>query len=187
MNRFQGLKDIPVETIDHSSIEKSWEPPKPDAIQVTHKPIHRPPLSNPPLAAYPYVNQHPENEKTLRIVPGNRQYSQVASPTTTRRIAMLGDSNFHGIKENEMSNFVKQSKISKIAFSGATAENLLHYSGISLQSCPGSIIIHGGCNVVYGRNSNNKSADQIATELIQIGTKSRNRGVRHIFISSLLR
>ena len=73
-----------------------------------------------------------------------------------------------------------------MAYSGATASHLKHYADIALLDSPESIIIHGGTNDIYGRNSNQKSADAIATELIQTGEKARNSGVKNIYISSIL-
>ena len=66
--------------------------------------------------------------------------------------------------------------IKKMAYSGATASHLLHYADIVLEDKPNSIIIHGGTNDLHGRNSNNKPAEEIAHDLINIGAKARSRG-----------
>ena len=76
--------------------------------------------------------------------------------------------------------------IRKMAYSGATAGHLLHYADIALEGTPHSMIIHGGTNDLYGRNKNNKSARDIASDLIAIGVKARNKGVQNIPISSVL-
>ena len=73
-----------------------------------------------------------------------------------------------------------------MAYSGATAEHLHHYVDIILEEQPGSIIIHGGTNDIYGKNKNNKTEEEIAIDLVNTGIKCRERGVRHVFISSVM-
>ena len=104
-----------------------------------------------------------------------------------QKIVLLGDSNLHGIHEGDMARHVDgRVFIKKMAYSGATASHLLHYADIALEENPHSMIIHGGTNDLYGRNKNNKSAEEIAHELINIGGKARNKGVENIYISSIL-
>ena len=76
-----------------------------------------------------------------KVVPGVFPYSKVASPPQSGTIALIGDSNFHGIREFEMARCmgINNAKISKMAYSGATAEHLLHYVDITLQDRPETI------------------------------------------------
>ena len=76
--------------------------------------------------------------------------------------------------------------IKKMAYSGATAEHLQHYIDIALQDHPKIVIIHGGTNDVYGRNRNNKTAEEVVQDLIKSANKCRDHGVTHVFVSSLL-
>ena len=76
--------------------------------------------------------------------------------------------------------------IKKMAYSGATASHLLYYAEVILDEKPNSIIIHGGTNDLYGRYKNNKPAEEIAHDLINIGAKAKSRGVKKFFISSVL-
>ena len=137
----------------------------------------------------PYINQHPEREGSMRhpkTVPGDSSYAEATSRHQRRKIALIGDSNFHGIREHEMSQLIGNSEIKKMAYSGATAEHLHHYVDIILEEQPGSIIIHGGTNDIYGKNKNNKTEEEIAIDLVNTGIKCRERGVRHVFISSVM-
>ena len=107
--------------------------------------------------------------------------------SSQHKLMLLGDSNLNGIRPREMAQKIRSRVfITKQAFSGATASHLNHYSDISLQEKPDSIIIHGGTNDLYGRNSNQNSADEVACQLIEISVKARSSGVRNIFISSIL-
>ena len=83
-----------------------------------------------------------------------------------------------------MERHVLNSCIIKLAYSGAAADHLLHYVDIALQGHPESVLIHGGTNDCYGRNSSNKSASEVANKVILIDKKCRKlHGTKTIFIS----
>lgn len=84
-----------------------------------------------------------------------------------------------------MAKFVPGSKIEKMAYSGATSEHLYHYSDIVLKQHPNSIIVCGGTNDIFGRNSTGKDEMNIVENLIKIGTKCKESGVKNVFLSSL--
>ena len=207
-NRFEPLKRIPVENIscdEHLKFPpKSWQPSQrpPATDQPPASASNQPPTSNHPPAStqppaafqnkrklsHPFINQHPENEINLRlqrVVPAERVHSKAIQPPG--KIALLGDSNFHGIREDEMASWVATNpKIVKMAYSGATAAHLLHIADIALiDHNPETMLILGGTNDVFGRNKSGKTAAEIATDLTNIGKKCRAKGVKNIFISSL--
>ena len=141
-NRFDCLRDLTTEERPVSDkplvpiTENSWSPQN-----ITKK--------LPSIAQKPFVNNFPEREKPLRIIPGNRNYSNVVSgrpprcgpstqhgtesqrnsatqrdppsqrgPPLQHKIALLGDSNFHGIREGEMAKHVQgHVYINKMAYS----------------------------------------------------------------------
>ena len=39
---------------------------------------------------------------------------------------------------------------------------------------------------MFGRNKNNKPAEEIASDLIATGVKARNKGVQNVYVSSIL-
>ena len=85
-----------------------------------------------------------------------------------------------------MNEFLKNAELHKYSYSGATSVHLAHYSDILLDEELQAIIIHAGTNDIYGRNRRNASAQQIAKDIIDIGKKCVTRGVKDIFISSII-
>ena len=78
--------------------------------------------------------------------------------------------------------------ISKYAYNGATSEHLDIYSQVMLRNKPGTVIIHAGTNDVWGRNKRHGiSSYQIAIDIIKIGERCKSNGVKHVFISSILK
>ena len=177
-NRFNSLQNI----------QKSWSPEPPVSTQFTSSaPARASPKKTKSTA--PFINPHPEREKSLRlpkVVPGEFSYSEAASHPQRRKIALVGDSNYHGIKEHEMAILIKNSEVKNWAYSGATAKDLNHYVDIALKQQPESLILHGATNDILGRNKNAKSAEEIVIDLVNTGIKCRERGVRHVFISSVI-
>ena len=156
--------------------------------QQQQQPIRNSPITKSPR---PFINKKPENEQNLqnpKVVPGIRPYAKAASPPKPGSIALIGDSNFHGIRELEMQRCINISnaKVTKKSYSGATAEHLFHYVDIALLDRPETNLIHDGTNDIYGRNSQNKAAAEIALDIINIGVKSREFGTKNILISSVI-
>ena len=57
-----------------------------------------------------------------------------------------------------------------------------------LRNKPGTVIVHAGTNDVSGRNKRNGiSSYQIAIDIIKIGERCKSAGVKHVFISSILK
>ena len=142
------------------------------------------------------------------LVPGHKLYSELfnqpnnASATSTQpdrsstpqhndknKIGLLGDSNFVRIYEKEMAESLgNRTIISKYAYNGATSEHLDIYSQVMLRNKPGTVIIHAGTNDVWGRNKRHGiSSYQIAIDIIKIGERCKSNGVKHVFISSILK
>ena len=86
-----------------------------------------------------------------------------------------------------MSSLIRNGSVTTFAYSGATSQHLHVYSNVALQQKPDEVIIHGGCNDVYGRNRREEATPRdIAETLINLGRKCRTAGVNKIYISSLL-
>ena len=59
------------------------------------------------------------------------------------------------------------------------------YSDVLLASKPSDVVIHVGCNDIWGRNCRNTNSEEIANGIILLAKKCRNHGVQRISISSL--
>ena len=103
------------------------------------------------------------------------------------QVVAVGDSNFKGLRcALVASNIRRPVYVSKFAYHGATASHIKHYIDVALEKKPDILVIHAGTNDIWGSNKNNKRAEDIAGELIDTAIKARQRGVRRIFISSVL-
>ena len=129
----------------------------------------------------PHINMHPERD----LLPS--QLSRASTPATKAKVVLLGDSNFNRIIIPEMNSLLKTSTVTKFSYSGATSVHLRHYSDVLLESKPDAVLIHGGTNNIWGKNQRKKASSQtIAKDIISIGLKCRQGGVKTIYISSIL-
>ena len=55
-----------------------------------------------------------------------------------------------------------------------------------LDEKPHGVLIHAGTNDIWGRNKRNVTCERIAKDIIDIGIKCKSKGVKQIFISSVL-
>ena len=77
--------------------------------------------------------------------------------------------------------------VTRHAYSGATVSNLHHYIEVPLEKDKADgLMIHIGTNDLVGKSSNQKSSEELACGMIQIGVKARKSKVEDIFISSIL-
>ena len=124
---------------------------------------------------------------SVSLQPQQRATQRQQSGATTRRIGLLGDSHFNGIFPGQFAKRLNHSAhIMKFNYNGATAPHLAVYSDVLLANKPTDILIHVGCNDVWGRNIRNVSSQEIANDIIQLAIKCRQHGVQKIYISSLL-
>ena len=73
-----------------------------------------------------------------------------------------------------------------LSYSGATSLHLGHYIDVLLSEEPDSVLIHAGTNDLWGRNKRRVTSERIARDIINIGVKCKTKGVKTIFISSIL-
>jgi len=86
-----------------------------------------------------------------------------------------------------MNSLLTSTTVTKFSYSGATSLHLRHYSDILLESKPDGVLIHGGTNDIWGKNQRkNASSQRIAEDIISIGLKCKQGGVKTIYISSIL-
>ena len=101
------------------------------------------------------------------------------------KVGLLGDSNFNKIGVPEMNSHLKKAQCVKYSYSGATSLHLQHYCDILLSERLDTVFIHAGTNDIWGRNKRNVTSQQIAEDIINIGLKCRETGVKTIYISSI--
>ena len=76
-----------------------------------------------------------------------------------------------------------------VTFPGATTKRLLHYSLPTLkEENPEVVIIHVGCNNLTTKKGEvlSVSVNEVADDIIKIGTACYENGVSKVFISSLV-
>ena len=132
------------------------------------------------------INENPESdirEYGTKIVPGNGSYSRITSEG--KRIHIYGASLIKRLKGKEMATFIKlKNKTFIRSFPGSTASYLNEYVKPTLrEEKPDIVVINAGSNDVA---RDEKSAKEIAENVIGIGHTCRQEGVNEIFISSLI-
>ena len=133
----------------------------------------------------PHVNRHPEHDILSSTQRNNRNKQNPA--TQKNKVGLLGDSNLNRIIVPEMNSCLKRATVAKFSYSGATSVHLRHYCDVLLEEKPDSILIHGGTNDIWGKNQRkNATLRKIAEDIISIGLKCRERGVKNIYISSII-
>ena len=136
-----------------------------------------------PQTIGPFVNRNPDNDYLATNLAAQRNKNAVTRKT---KAVLLGDSNFNRILVPELNTLLTKSSADKFAYSGATSVHLYHYCDVLLAGKPDSVLIHGGTNDIWGRNRRNVSSQQIAKDIISIGVKCRERGVKNVYISAII-
>jgi len=69
-------------------------------------------------------------------------------------------------------------------FPGANTNYLHHHSlPFLIEECPNTLVVHGGTNDLRNRN---KSAEEIADDLIKLGLTAKSFGVEHVVYSDIV-
>ena len=104
-----------------------------------------------------------------------------------KRITVIGDSILKGIKGREMSNHVTHGRTYVKPFPGATCTQMMHYIVPTLtEDRPDAMVIHVGTNDVTRRRGQvEKSSQDVAKAIIDIGIECQKNGVNDIFISGI--
>ena len=186
-NRFEQLAinihdSLPVTTSNPTQLSNSSIPPQTTQVAQPSQPRHG--TNTIPNHHGPHVNNYPEHD-SLAIKLDNMRNNTRSTATT--KIGLLGDSNFNRIMVPEINNILKNGRAAKYSYSGATSIHLHHYSDILLKEKPDSVIIHAGTNDIWGKNKRNASSQQIALDIISVGTKCKSNGVKSVYISSILK
>ena len=133
----------------------------------------------------PRINNKPENDHLPEILELHRE-KRVPKSKRKMKIGLIGDSNFNRIYVQEMNGLIRNAELSKLSYSGATSLHLGHYIDVLLSEEPDSVLIHAGTNDLWGRNKRRVTSERIARDIINIGAKCKTKGVKTIFISSIL-
>ena len=139
----------------------------------------QPPFSINRRPAICCTESHLNNFKPVR--PGSASYAQATR--RGRRAFILSDSMMQRIRKRE---FYQHSRAwSQIkAFPGATSRYLHHHMlPFILEQCPSVLVVHGGTNDLRTRD---KTAEQIADDLLNIGHTAQSLGVETVMFSSLV-
>ena len=112
-------------------------------------------------------------------IPGNSNYASISK--NGRKILVVGD-----IKRNRRIDFNRELRNDKAyfrSFSGATSKQLDHYMINSLiDDKPDAVIIPVETNgILY-----NVSYEDIAQNIIKIGSNCKSHSLNYVFISSIL-
>ena len=134
-----------------------------------------------------------QQEHSSRVSSSRNQEQELGGPGSSptgnhkEQVVAVGDSNFKGLRCALVASHIRRPVyVSKFAYHGATASHIRHYIDIALEKKPDVLIIHAGTNDVWGRNRNDKCAEDIASELIDTALKAKQRGVRRVLILSVL-
>jgi len=148
------------------------------------------PFQNPvPPAMQPLTAQKPlpqnQNPSTFTNSPSNPHqlpnslHPQQQNPSgnsrsnTVRKIGFLGDSHFSGIAPGYISRRLGGCEVLKFDYKGATVPHLTLYSEVLLANKPTDVVIHVGCNDIWGRRKRNVTSKQIAQEILQFVQKCK--------------
>lgn len=125
------------------------------------------------------TENHLNNFQPVR--PGSAAYSKAAQ--RGRRVFVLSDSMMQRIRKPEFyANMDGWGNIK--TFPGANANYLHHHSlPFLIEECPNTLVVHGGTNDLRNRN---KSAEDIANDLIKLGNTAKSFGVEHVLISDIV-
>ena len=135
------------------------------------------------------VNPYPERQKDLRVVPGDKTYSEAL----THKVLLVTDSMCGGIKRPGMIDDLRRNNINVDVgihrHAGAQSHELCHYAKLHVEDeNPHGIIVVGGTNDLPKRAGRRQLTDlEIANNLIATGQQARDQGVTNVFISGIIR
>ena len=113
-------------------------------------------------------------------IPDNSNYASISE--NGRKILVVGDSHVKRIRI-DFNKELRNGKAYFRSFSSATSKQLDHYIIPSLvDDHPDAVIIHVGTNDI----SYNANYEDIARNIIKIGSSCKSHGVNNVFVSSIL-
>ena len=139
-----------------------------------------------PIDEQPERNfMHHQQPKYPRTVPGKSSYADMTR--RGKKINIFGDSILRRVKGKEMSEEFENGKIYVKAFPGATCNQLSHYITPNLmEQNPDVVVIHVGTNDLKVRHGQHqKSNEEVARSIINIGKQCKLHGVNDVFISGI--
>ena len=114
-------------------------------------------------------------------IPGNSNYASISK--NGRKTLVVGDSHVKRIRRIDFNKELRNGKVYFRSFSGATSKQLDHYIIPSLvDDKPDAVIIHVGTNDFLC----SASYEDIARNIIKIGSNCKSHGVNDVLISSIL-
>ena len=118
----------------------------------------------------------------IPVRPGKATYA--AATKRGRKIMVISDSMMQRIRKKEFYQNINHGFCSIKCFPGATPKHMSHYSLPHLiEEAPNSLIVHSGTNSIHNKD---KTPENIADEVIQMGTTARSFGVENVLISGLV-
>ena len=121
----------------------------------------------------------------IPVVPGPQLYSKVHQNT----ISVVTDSMTNRIRSRDFNEHLLSGRAIFKKFPGATAVEINDYaaSTIKRDTPRGLIVVAGANDVSYrSRDTNHPDVHQIAQDIIDIGLDAKRKGVKNIFISSII-
>ena len=118
----------------------------------------------------------------IPVKPGKETFSSTV--INGRKISIFSDSILKGIRAQEFNDNIESGKASFKRFSGATSKQLNHYTLPTLiEESPNTVVIHVGTNDLKQKD---KTKENIAKEIMNIGITSRKHGARILLSQALL-
>ena len=178
-NRFAGLvcSEPVAEESDETNSTNSF-------VEQTEAPTQHSNVARRPAVVAP---NHPERGHNFakNVAPGNSTYSSRLRFGKT--VLVVGDSIISRLKNAEFNKGLKNLNINatsrKKFFPGATAQEVKHYITPAIdEHRPDALLIHVGTNNLQKKDYN---PNIISDEIINIAKDAIEKGVSHIFISSI--
>ena len=126
-----------------------------------------------------------QQNKYPRVVPGRSSYANITR--RGKKINIFGDSIVRRMKGKEMSDELNSGRVYVKAFRGANCNQMSHYITPNLaEQNPDAVVIHVGTNDLQVRQRQfQKSNEEIAKDIINIGKQCKQFGVNDVFISGI--
>ena len=128
-------------------------------------------------------------EKKGRRTPERGEKEHKLPRDNNKKITVFGDSLVKRINRGELSKRIKNGRAIVKPFPGANANELKHYVLPTLmEHSPDIVIIHVGSNNISRtrRNAKEQRNIDIVKDIMKTGLTCREKGVKEVFISSLL-
>ena len=110
------------------------------------------------------------------------RYTQDSEPCVT----IIGDSGVHRVQKHRFNNKLNDGRMRKFTLPGYESKMIEHCIDVELQDQnlhPDTVVIHAGSNDLA--NYPKVHPAEVAQNIINIGVKCKNHGVKNIFISSI--